>query len=297
MVAEGYPVEVSTRVCLVSNSGFYAWRRRPSSKRASRHAWQTDLIVMIHFDSRGTYGEHRVHTELTIGRGIPVGYEPVCLLMRRADIQGLPGKRRRRRKAPSTPTASDLIERKFARSEPDRLWVTDITEHRTREGKLYCCVVLDTFSRCVVGWSIDSTQTSTLVTNALGMAISNRRPEPGCGDAELLGEGRDQRVGVHALGRRQNADEGQDRSQGHDLGTGAEEYQAEHEHELPAPTTTQMMPQVNQQHPEQTDIGRPHLRISKPRSGSPLRPLILRTRSQRFYTVPTNCAHETDSSY
>ena len=98
--------------------------------------------------------------------------------MRRAGIQGLPGNRNRRRKAPSTPTASDLVDRNFDRSEPDQLWVTDITEHRTREGKIYCCVVLDTFSRRVVGWSIDSTQTSTLVTNALRMAISNRQPEP-----------------------------------------------------------------------------------------------------------------------
>jgi putative transposase len=65
------------------------------------------------------------------------------------------------------------------RGEPNRLWVTDITEHPTREGKVYCAVVLDTYSRKVVGWSIDATQTATLVTNALGMAISNRQPRPG----------------------------------------------------------------------------------------------------------------------
>jgi transposase InsO family protein len=66
----------------------------------------------------------------------------------------------------------------FTRTQPNRLWVTDITEHRTREGKVYCAVVLDTFSRRVVGWSIDSSQTA-LVTNALGMAIANRDPQPG----------------------------------------------------------------------------------------------------------------------
>jgi len=181
MVAEGHPVTVSTRECCVSSSGFYAWKGRSPSKRAIRHTWLTDLIVMIHADSRGTYGGRRVHAELTIGRGIPVGYEAVATLMRRAGIQGLPGNRNRRRKAPSTPTASDLVDRNFDRSEPDQLWVTDITEHRTREGKLCCCVVLDTFSRRVVGWSIDSTQTSTLATNALGMAISNRQPEPDSG--------------------------------------------------------------------------------------------------------------------
>lgn len=78
-------------------------------------------------------------------------------------------------------TALDLVDRSFDRTEPDQLWVTDITEHPTREGKLYCCVVLDAFSRRVVGWSIDSTQTSTLVANALGMAIQNRQPVPASG--------------------------------------------------------------------------------------------------------------------
>jgi putative transposase len=101
--------------------------------------------------------------------------------MRRAGLQGLPGNRKRRRKVTATATALDLVDRAFAQTEPDQLWVTDITEHPTREGKLYCCVVLDAFSRRVVGWSIDSAQTSTLVTNALGMAIQNREPDPGSG--------------------------------------------------------------------------------------------------------------------
>jgi len=98
------------------------------------------------------------------------------LLMRRAGLQGLPNKRRHRSKVQMA-TATDLVERAFARSEPDQLWVTDITEHRTREGKLYCSVVLDVFSRRVVGWSIDSAPTAALVTNALGMAIQNRDPD------------------------------------------------------------------------------------------------------------------------
>jgi len=73
-------------------------------------------------------------------------------------------------------TATDLVKRDFSRHDPDRLWVTDITEHPTREGKVYCCVVLDVFSRRVVGWTIDSHQETALVTNALGMAITNRVP-------------------------------------------------------------------------------------------------------------------------
>jgi hypothetical protein len=74
--------------------------------------------------------------------------------------------------------ATDLVDRRFTREGVDQLWVTDITEHPTREGKLYCCVVLDVFSRRVVGWSIDSHQATPLVTNALGMAINHRNPLP-----------------------------------------------------------------------------------------------------------------------
>ena len=180
MAAEGLPVEVSTRVCGVSVSGFYEWRSRAPSARSIRHAWLTDQIIEVHAASRGTYGSRRVHAELTLGRGVQVGYHAVTMLMARAGLQGVPGNRRRR-KPTGGPTALDLVDRNFARTEPDQLWVTDITEHPTREGKVYCCVVLDTYSRRVVGWSIDSAQTSTLVTNALGMAISNRRPVPGSG--------------------------------------------------------------------------------------------------------------------
>jgi putative transposase len=79
----------------------------------------------------------------------------------------------------TTEAPRDLVERNFARFAPNDLWVTDLTEHPTREGEVYCAVVLDTFSRRVVGWSIDSSQTSTLVTNAMGMAIQNRQPAPG----------------------------------------------------------------------------------------------------------------------
>lgn len=176
MVTESHSIKVSCRVLEVTESGFYAWRKRAPSERAIRHAWLTDLITKAHADSRGTYGARRVHAELTIGRGIVVGHNAVELLMRRAGLQGLPNRRRPRSKI-QVATATDLVERAFARSEPDQLWVTDITEHRTREGKVYCSVVLDVFSRRVVGWSIDSAPTAGLVTNALGMAIQNRDPD------------------------------------------------------------------------------------------------------------------------
>jgi len=90
----------------------------------------TDVITQIHLESRGTYGAPRVHAELTMGRGIAVGHNAVAMLMHRAGLQGLPGARRDR--SSQTPTVGDLVERSFARTQPNQLWVTDITEHPTR---------------------------------------------------------------------------------------------------------------------------------------------------------------------
>jgi transposase InsO family protein len=98
--------------------------------------------------------------------------------MRRAGLAGATGRPKWRHAKPDH-IAADLVDRNFARSGPNELWVTDITEHPTREGKLYCAVVLDSFSRRVVGWSIDATPTAALVTNALGMAIQSRKPTAG----------------------------------------------------------------------------------------------------------------------
>ncbi len=175
-MSEGLPIEVTCRVVGVSVSGFYMWKHRKPSARSVRHAMVADVIRQVHSESRQTYGARRVHAELVLGRQMTVARCTVELVMRRLGIAGLPG-RPRYRKIPNTPTASDLVNRDFARTEPNRLWLTDITEHRTREGKVYCAVVLDAFSRRVVGWSIDSSQTANLVVNALGMAIENRQAE------------------------------------------------------------------------------------------------------------------------
>jgi putative transposase len=175
MVREGHQVLITCRALAVSESGFYASRARPPSARSIRHAWLTDLITQAHAASRGTYGAPRVRAELVMGRGIVVGHNAVAMLMRRAGLKGLPAARRPRAKN-MPPTAEDLVDRAFARSQPNELWVTDITEHPTMEGKVYCAVVLDAFSRRVVGWSIDVSPTAALATNALGMAIASRRP-------------------------------------------------------------------------------------------------------------------------
>ena len=176
IAAEGLSVELACRALHVSASGYYAQRSRPPSARALWHAYLTELIRRVHLESRGTYGARRIHAELTLGHGLDVGRCAVEMLMHRAGLAGLSGRPRFRR-VPHVATAGDLVERQFAREEPDRLWVTDITEHPTREGKVYCAVVLDVFSRRVVGWSIDATPTAALVTNALGMAIEQREPD------------------------------------------------------------------------------------------------------------------------
>ncbi|MGH3750932.1 MAG: IS3 family transposase, partial [Micromonosporaceae bacterium] len=178
MAGEGIPVEVACRVLDVSVSGYYAWLSRPPSARAIRHAWLTDLITDVHQASRGIYGARRVHAELRLGRGVVVGHGAVEMLMRRAGIRGVTGRQKWKHAKPDL-ISRDLVDRQFTRSGPNQLWVTDITEHQAREGKVYCAVVLDTYSRRVVGWSIDSSPTAALVTNALGMAIDSRRPQPG----------------------------------------------------------------------------------------------------------------------
>ena len=133
----------------------------------------------MHKASGGTYGALRITAELRYGRHIVAGHNAVESIMRELGIKGLPTRRLPRGARVAKVTALDLVGRVFARDRPNELWMTDITEHPTREGKVYCAVVLDAFSRLVVGWSIDSTQTTTLVLNALGMATQRREHHDG----------------------------------------------------------------------------------------------------------------------
>jgi transposase InsO family protein len=118
--------------------------------------------------------------ELRLGLDMQVNHKLVARVMAEQGLYGLP-RLKARRSGPNSEAcvAEDLVHRQFSADAPDRLWLTDITEHPTREGKLYCCVVLDAFARKVVGWSIDSRQDAALVTNALGMATASRLPGSG----------------------------------------------------------------------------------------------------------------------
>jgi putative transposase len=174
LAGQGFSAKLCCRLLQVAPSGFFMWRRRSPSPREIRMAWLTDLVLAVHADSRGTYGWRRVHAELIYGHGIIVNRKTVRKIMRAQQLHGLPGMKKLFKSKANLGTAVDLVERAFDRPAPNQLWVTDITEHPTREGKVYCCVILDVFSRRVVGWSIDSHQATPLVTNALGMAIANR---------------------------------------------------------------------------------------------------------------------------
>jgi putative transposase len=168
-------VAVTCRVLKVSRSGYYEWRHRGPSARDVDDAYLLDVILDVHAAARGTYGTRRVHAELRLGRRMAVGRRRVERLMR---CQGLAGVHRRRWRQAKRNLATwpDLVERRFVATEPDRLWVTDITQHRTSEGWVYAAVVLDVFSRRVVGWSIADHLRTELVVDALDMARWRRKP-------------------------------------------------------------------------------------------------------------------------
>jgi putative transposase len=168
-------VAVACRVLGVSRSGYYDWLGRPPSARDEANLLLIKHIQDVHAESRGTYGWPRVHAELTLGLGLAVNHKRVARLMRQAGLQGL--YRRRYRRGPTGPaTEDDLVQRHFTVEAPNRLWLTDITEHPTKEGKLYCAAVMDAYARLIVGWSIADHMRTELVVDALGMATLRRRP-------------------------------------------------------------------------------------------------------------------------
>jgi transposase InsO family protein len=180
LAGDGIPVATACRVLEVSTSGFYEWDSRPASDRAWDQAHLMHAIREAHAASYGTYGHRRVHAELVLGQHLSVSHGRVERLMRCAGLQGVHRRRLRgctRRDRAATPTA-DLVERNFRPAAPDRLYVADITQHRTSEGWFYLAVVLDCFSRRVVGWAMADHIRSELVVDALQMAIWNRRPAP-----------------------------------------------------------------------------------------------------------------------
>jgi putative transposase len=178
LAADGLHVAVACRVLRVSTSGYYEWHGRVPSARAVADAALTAQIAEIHAMSRGSYGAPRVYDELRLGRAVRCGRKRVARLMKLARLQGV-YRRRGRRLHPGPPVHDDLVRRRFVADAPNRLWLTDITEHPTREGKVYCAAVLDVYSRRIVGWSIADHLRTELVVDALEMARWRRLPQPG----------------------------------------------------------------------------------------------------------------------
>ena len=172
-----YPIVTMCRVLEISTSGDYAWLKRPPSERSRVDAVLLERTRAIHQRSKGTYGVPRVHAELKAD-GERVGRKRVARLMQAAGLEGVSRRKgtwTTRRDEDARP-APDLVARDFAVTSPNRLWVADITYVPTWAGFLYLAVVLDAFSRRVVGWSMATHLRTELVLSALEMALWRRRP-------------------------------------------------------------------------------------------------------------------------
>jgi len=175
-----HPVSLLCSVLGVSRAGYYAWKHRPASPRKRRDEVLLGEIRAIHDESKGTYGWPRIHAELR-HRGVRVSRKRVSRLMRAAGLSGMVRRRKGRTtvSVPGIATAPDLVRRDFAPTEPNRLWVADLSEIATWEGKLYLAVVVDCFSRRCVGWAMAEHMRAELVVEALEMALWQRRPDIG----------------------------------------------------------------------------------------------------------------------
>ena len=172
-----YPVGLMCRLLGGSASGYYAWRRRPESARAQRDRELLVKIRRIHEASKGVYGSPRVQAEL-VAQGMRVGRHRVARLMRLERLRGCP-KRRFRATTQRDPThrvAQNLLKQNFAADGPNRRWAGDITYIATHQGWLYLAVVMDLYSRRIVGWSMSRRMSRRLVVDALRMAVAARRP-------------------------------------------------------------------------------------------------------------------------
>ena len=165
------------RVLEMSPSGYYAWLRRPESRRAREDRRLLVEIKAIHKENRGVYGSPRVHAELK-DRQMHHGQKRVARMMRE---NGIRAKQSKKFKATtdsnhSHPVAPNLLHRNFEADMPDQKWLADITYIPTREGWLYLAAILDLNSKLIVGWSMAGRMTKKLVLEALSMAVGRRKP-------------------------------------------------------------------------------------------------------------------------
>ncbi len=172
-----YAVTTMCRLLGVSTSGYYAWRGREPSARSRSDRALSERVRAIHERSRGTYGAPRIHAEL-IEQGECVARKRIARLMREEGLVGVSRRKgtRTTRRGPDARPAPDLVERDFSAEMPDQLWVSDITYVPTWAGFVFLAVVIDAFSRRVVGWSMATHLRTELILDALDMALAQRRP-------------------------------------------------------------------------------------------------------------------------
>jgi len=177
---KAYPITLMCEVLEVSRSGYYAWRGRDKSARQKEYERLIPIVQDAHKSSDGTYGARRMAEEIE-ATGTPCGRDKAATIMKLADVAA---KQKKKFKVTTDsrhnlPVAPNLLDRQFAVAEPDQVYVSDITYLWTREGWLYLAVVIDLFSRQVVGWSMNHRMTRSLVMDALTMAIWRRKPDSG----------------------------------------------------------------------------------------------------------------------
>jgi len=175
-----FPVTIMCRLLAVSRAGFYAWRRRPVAARTRQDQVLAAAIATIYAEHHGRYGSPRVHAELR-ERGQRSGRKRIARLMRAQKLHARP--RRRYRATTDSrhtlPISPNLLARRFSVTRPNTAWVTDMTYLWTPQGWLYLAVIIDLFSRRVVGWSMSERLDRKLALDALHMALAQRRPSHG----------------------------------------------------------------------------------------------------------------------
>jgi len=170
-----YPVRMMCRALKVSSSGFYAWRVRPESRHAGYDRELTRTIRRLHAESDGTYGSPRMHVEL-VAEGYPCGRAKVARLMHTAGLKGCPKRRFRVTTKRGLAPAAHLPEQDFSAEQPNARWASEHTYIWTGQGWLYLAVVMDLYSRRIVGWSMSRRNNRQLALNALNMALGQREP-------------------------------------------------------------------------------------------------------------------------
>ena len=173
-----YPIRMMCGALQVSRSGYYAWRTRPESHRDNIDRTLTQTIRVIHRESKGVYGAPKIRAELK-AQGLHHGRHKIARLMRQAGLRGCPQRRFKltTQADPSHSVAKNLLQQDFTAGGPNHRWAGDITYINTQQGWLYLAIVMDLYSRRIVGWSMDRWISRHLAIDALNMALGSRMPE------------------------------------------------------------------------------------------------------------------------